>query len=121
MFAADRKPLLLSLLLVGGCHWPGDGRVEIRNDTKVEASDIVVETGGLRLDADPMAAGETQALWFSAVQDSGLQMRFRLGNEPHPRECSGDVYVTGSGSERLFVTILPDGSCIVETQFDRER
>jgi hypothetical protein len=119
MPASPRLVALTAICLVlSACRdWSGDGRVEVRNQASERVSDIVVETGGLTLPVEPLEPGAASAQWFSAVADSTLHMRYRLGGTA-PRECSGDVYVTGAGSDRLVVTILPDGTCRVERILD---
>ena len=109
---------LAILVALSACHRPGDGRVEVRNEAAVAASDIVVRTGGLTLPMETLEPGDASTQWFRAIEDSSLHMRYRLRGDAAPRKCWGDVYVTSLGGERLVVTVLNDGTCRVERVVD---
>ena len=84
--------------------------VIVQNRSMHPIHDVSVQVGGHELSAGALAPGRLTAVVYRPKTESSIAVSFRVGQDPTPRSCSVDVYVT-SGLEAHFWLVIDEQGC----------
>jgi len=113
--ASMRWLAVVTSLQLAGCSFVLPSDVEVRNRTKAELRDVVVQIGGNTLRIAAIPSGSHERLAFEVQRDSGIRASYQIAQRV--RQCIADAYVTGGWRERAIITIEADGSCRVDQNY----
>lgn len=105
--------VLLSFIFLAlvACSNKGSNHIEVRNVGGLPLRDVEVDVGGRKYNIDIININAKRIVEFDPISDSGVRIKYKLGDSGGRRSCEGDIYVTTGVSVHITTVIDAIGAC----------